>query len=608
MKSATKPAAGATSASPEATKPTSGKQATNGKQTNSTSNRSNGAGPAAPADQVPQTDAELVEATVRAITSTLPVGLSAKQAAAATARMARTAARQPGALAVGAVDLITEQLRIAAGRSSVEPEPKDRRFAHDAWRENPFYRRLGQSYLAWDRTVHQFLDDLELDEKSRLRAEFLARLVTDAAAPTNNLLGNPAALEEARKTRGRSLIDGARHALHDLRENGGMPSMVDSRPFVPGETVAATPGNVVFSNAVLELIQYQPTTKKVHQRPLLIVPPQINKYYILDLAPGRSLIEHAVSSGHQVFGISWFNPGPEQRDWDLDTYVAAILEATDAAIEITGSPDVNLLGVCAGGITSAAALGYLAATDDDRVSSASFLVTILDWDVPSTVGTFVSGPVISAATRQSRRKGILAGEDLSRLFAWMRPNDLVWNYWVNNYLIGKNPPAFDVLAWNGDATNLPAGLHGDFMEMAGNNAMVHPDEVEVFDTPIDLGRIECPSFVVGAVTDHITPWEACYRTTGLLGGESEFVLSSQGHIQALVNPAGNPKGSYRTNPRTPTTADRWLEGSTEHQGSWWEHWMAWLEPKAGDLVAAPKGLGSKAHPAGEPAPGSYVLG
>ncbi len=578
------------------------------KKTESPRTADTSTGPDTPAERASQTDAELVEATVRAITSTLPVGLNAKQAAAATARLARTTARQPGALTVGAVDLVTEQLRIATGSSEVEPDPKDRRFAHEAWRKHPFYRRLGQSYLAWDRTVNQFLDDLQLDEKSRLRAEFLARLVGDAAAPTNSLLGNPAALEEAGRTRGRSLVDGARHALHDLRENGGMPSMVDSRPFTPGETVAATPGKVVFANAVLELIQYQPTTKRVHERPLLIVPPQINKYYILDLAPGRSLIEHAVSSGHQVFTISWFNPGPEQRDWDLDTYVAAVLEAADAAIEITGSPDVNLLGVCAGGITSAAALGYLAATDDERVGSASFLVTILDWDVPSTVGTFVSGPVIAAATRRSRRKGILAGEDLSRLFAWMRPNDLVWNYWVNNYLLGKNPPAFDVLAWNGDATNLPAGLHSDFMEMAGNNSLAEAGAVEVFDTPIDLGRIEVPSFVVGAVTDHITPWQACYQTTGLLGGQSEFVLSSQGHIQALVNPAGNPKGSYRTNPRTPTTAGRWLEGSTEHQGSWWEHWMAWLEPRAGALVAAPKRLGSRAHPAGEPAPGSYVLG
>ncbi len=558
-------------------------------------------------DQTGQSDRELITATIDAVTGTMPAGLQPDQVAAAAGRFVRTAVTQPQVLARRSIGLAAEQAKIVAGRSSIEADARDRRFTDDAWTTNPLYRRLAQSYLAFDEQIHGLVDDLDMDPKSRLRTEFLANLATDALAPTNTLLGNPAAIKEARRTKGRSLVDGARHALYDLRNNGGMPSMVDSRPFTPGDTVAATPGSVVFRNEVLEVIQYAPTTAKVHQRPILVIPPQINKYYILDLAPGRSLFEHLVGQGHQVFTISWRNPGPEQRDWNLDTYCAAILEAIDAALDITGAADLNLLGVCAGGITMAALLGHLTAVDDARVRSASFLVTILDWEVPSTMGTMMSRPVIEAATRRSQRQGVLKGEDLSRLFAWLRPNDLVWNYVVNNYLMGKNPPAFDVLSWNGDTTNLPAGLHADFMRMAGDNAMTEPGAVEVLDTPIDLGAIDCPSFVVGAVTDHITPWEACYETVNLIGGDSEFVLSSQGHIQALVNPAGNPKGKYYVNPEPADSARAWRNAAVEHQGSWWDHWTKWLAPHAGRKVNAPPTLGNATHQPIMPAPGAYVL-
>ncbi|MCP3990284.1 MAG: alpha/beta fold hydrolase [Actinomycetia bacterium] len=554
-----------------------------------------------------QTDRELIDAAIDAVTSTIPVGLDASQSLAAATRVARGAALRPTALFKRTASYAMEQAKIAAGVSTIEPDGRDRRFNDEAWTKNPFYRRLGQSYLAWNGEVHALVDDLDLDDKSRLRADFLVNLATEAVAPTNHLLGNPAALKEAVKTSGQSLADGFRHAVHDARENGGMPSMVDTRPFIPGETIAATPGSVVFTSPVLELIQYEPTTEKVHARPLFVVPPQINKFYILDLAPGRSLIEHAVSSGHQVFAISWRNPGPDERSWDLDTYVSAILEATDVALEITGQSDLNLLGVCAGGMTSAAMLGHLAAIGDKRIHSATFLVTVLDWEVPSTMGTLMSSPVIAAATRRSQSVGVLPGEDLSKIFAWLRPNDLVWNYWVNNYLMGKNPPAFDVLAWNGDSTNLPAALHGDFMMLASNNALTEVGAVEVLDTPIDLAKVDCPSYVVGAVTDHITPWQACYETVNLLGGESQFVLSSQGHIQALVNPSGNPKGKYQTNGEGADSSDEWLEGAEEHAGSWWDHWTGWLKGKGGRRLAAPETLGSEAYPTGVAAPGLYVL-
>jgi polyhydroxyalkanoate synthase len=557
-------------------------------------------------------DREIVDATIDAVTSALPVGLTPLQVGAAAGRLARAAARQPLTTLRRSAALGADYVKVASGTSDITPDRKDRRFTDEAFAKNPLFKRLAQAHLAGERAVDEFVNELDLDDKSRLRAEFVANILTSAAAPTNTLPGNPAALREMRETKGRSLVDGARHAMYDLRHNGGMPSMVDTRPFVPGETVAATPGAVVFSNPVLEVMQYTPTTKKVGERPVFIIPPQINKYYVLDLAPERSLIEHLVNSGQQVFAISFRNPGPEQRDWGLDTYVAAILEGIDAALEITGSPDLNLLGVCAGGITMAAMLGHLAAVGDERVNSATFLVTILDWEVPSTLGTFISRPVVNAGRRRSQASGILDGADLGRVFAWLRPNDLIWNYWVNNYLMGKNPAAFDVLSWNVDSTNLPAALHSDFLEMAVGNTLAEPGKTICMDSPVDLSEVTVDAFVVGAVTDHITPWQGCYPTVNLLGGATEFVLSSQGHIQALVNPSGNPKGSYHTNDSAAASdaklsADEWLDGAEQHAGSWWDHWTTWLGERSGKKIAAPDALGSARFPAGIPAPGTYVL-
>ncbi len=555
-------------------------------------------------------DVEIIDATIDAISAAMPVGLSPTQIASAGTRFARTAVTQPLTFVRHTIAFGAEQAKIVAGVSTIEPDRKDRRFTDEWFTDRPIFRRLAQAQVATERTIAELIDDLDMDEKSKLRSELVAGLITGAIAPTNNLLGNPAAMKEAVHTRGRSLVDGVRHAAHDIRSNGGMPSMVDTRPFVPGETVAATPGAVVFRNPVIELIQYTPTTKRVHRRPVFIVPPQINKYYVLDLAPNRSLVEHLVANGQQVFMVSWRNPGPEHRDWNLDTYLAALLEASDAALEITRSTDLNLLGVCAGGITTAALLGHLAAVGDERVHSASFLVTILDWSVPSTVGTMLSAPVLRAARRSSQAKGILEGDSLGKVFAWLRPNDLVWNYWVNNYLLGKNPPAFDVLSWNVDSTNLPAELHADFLDMAAENSMVEPGKVVALDTPVDLSAVTCDSYVVGAVTDHITPWKACYETVNLLGGRSEFVLSSQGHIQALVNPSGNPKGEYHLNEAAigeTLTADEWEAGATSHQGSWWDHWTGWLATRAGTRINAPTELGDADHPALIEAPGTYVV-
>ena len=549
---------------------------------------------------------DLIDQTVESVFSAVPAGLNLSHAAAATGRVWRTALRKPHVVTKHTTRLWLEQVKVATGLSDVAPDPRDGRFRDEAFATNPVHRRLAQSYLAWNRTWYELLDDLDLDEKSHERARFLSGVITEMAAPTNTLLGNPAALARARETRGRSLVDGARHWWYDVRNNGGLPSMVDTRPFVMGETIAATPGQVVFRDEILEVIQYRPTTETVHERPVVIVPPQINRYYVLDLAKGRSLVEHAVGQGQQVFMVSWRNPGPEHRDWDLDAYLIALLEGIDAVRDITASEDVNLVGTCAGGITVAALLSHLAATGDRRVNAVTYLVTILDWSVLSTVGTLISRPVLNAAVRRSHEDGVLRGDDLAKLFAWLRPNDLIWNYWVNNYLMGENPPTFDVLAWNVDSTDLPAGLYADFVQLALDDAMA-TGQGESLGTPIELGKVDLDTYVVAGQTDHITPWQACYETTRLQGGDATFVLSTSGHIQALVNPPGGRKAAYRLNEDgAGLEPEAWLEGSAEHAGSWWEHWTGWIGERAGERVPAPAALGSDTHRPIVAAPGRYV--
>jgi len=534
------------------------------------------------------------------------VGLSRGQIGAALARLAQRLAVEPGVALSQALGAAGHLVEVAIGRSEVAPPKGDKRFAHPAWTENPLYHRLMQAYLVEAKAAMAVVDEVDLDAKSRARAGFALSLITEAAAPTNTLLGNPSALAKAVETRGRSLIAGARHLARDLRRNGGMPSTVDSRPFTVGGNIAVTPGQVVHRSEVFELIQYTPARGGVYTRPLVAIPPQINKYYISDIAPGRSLIEHLVSAGIPYFAVSWRNPTAAQRDWNLDTYVAACLEAVEVACEVAGTDDANVVGMCAGGITMACLLGHLAATGSDIVHSATFMVAGLDTKQESQIGALASKAAVEAARSRSHRAGYLDGKDLARVFAWLRPNDLVWNYWVNNYLLGQNPPAFDILAWNADTTRLPAGLHSDFLDLSLSNGLAE-GALTVLGTPVELGKVTVDAYVVAGSTDHIIPWQTAYRTTQMLGGESEFVLSSSGHIQAIVNPPGNPKASYRTATGTPPDdVDAWLAVSDQHTGSWWEHWTAWLAARSGDQRPAPGELGSAAHPPLEPAPGRYV--
>jgi poly[(R)-3-hydroxyalkanoate] polymerase subunit PhaC len=535
------------------------------------------------------------------------VGLSRRQVAAALGRLLQRVVVEPGVAAATALDAGHQLVEVAIGRSEVAPAPGDKRFAHPAWSSSPLYHRVLQAYLVGRHAFLGLVDEVDLDPKSRERARFAVSLVTEAAAPTNTLAGNPSALAKAVETRGGSLVTGLRHFARDVRHNGGMPSTVDTRPFTIGGNLAVTPGEVVHRSEVFELVQYAPSSETSFTRPLVAIPPQINKYYITDIAPGRSLIEHTVAAGVPYFAVSWRNPTPVQRDWNLETYVLACKEAVQVAGDITGSDDANVLGICAGGITMACLLGHLAATGEQLVNSATFMVAGLDTSVESTVGMLASNVAIEAARTRSQRAGVLDGSDLAKVFAWLRPNDLVWNYWVNNYLLGQNPPAFDILYWNADTTRLPAGLHSDFLDLFRSNGLANPGALEVLGEPIDLGKVSCDAYVVAGSTDHIVPWTGAFRTTQLLGGETEFVLSSSGHIQAMVNPPTSKKSSYMTRPGPPPPdADAWLDGAERHPGSWWDHWTAWLTARSGHERPAPDRLGNAEHPPIEPAPGRYV--
>ncbi len=504
------------------------------------------------------------------------------------------------------VELSKSMFDIFVGTSQIAPDSHDQRFKDEAWSENPVYKRIAQAYLAMTDAVQAMIpDDLEADDKAR--ANLAASIVTSAFSPTNALAGNPAAMKKALATGGSSLATGFGKFVNDWIFNDGLPQQVDDTSLKVGETLGITPGKVVHKTEMFELIQYQPVGRTVHEIPVLLIPPQISRYYFTDLAPGRSFAEFARSSRLNHFVISWRNPTAEHSDWDLEAYVSAALEAIEAVAAIAGSKKINLIGFCAGGIVSALAAGYLAAKGRDLINTLSLCVTMLNWKVDAALGAFRLPALLDVAKAQSKSQGILPGKDLHKIFTWLRPNDLVWNYWVNNYLMGDEPPAFDILAWNKDGTNLPAALHADFLRLFEENRLVEPGALEVLGEPVDLGRITCDSFVVGAETDHLTPWKACYQSCRLLGGKSTFALSNGGHIAALVNPPGNSRAYYFTGPGFAESADSWLETASRKRGSWWQGWGKWMTQRSGKKVPIAKTLGSKAFPPLADAPGEYVL-
>jgi polyhydroxyalkanoate synthase len=521
-------------------------------------------------------------------------------------RFGSSLARRPGTVAKRAGELVREMGKVAVGSSELAPAKKDKRFADPAWTGNGLLRRAMQAHLATARTAWELIDDADLDWQDDERIRFTATNLVDALAPSNVPVVNPLSLKAAIDTGGRSAVRGFRRMVRDLTSPPRVPSMVEPDAFTVGEDLAATPGSVVFRTDVFELIRYRPTTETVREVPLLMVPPTINKFYIADLAPGRSIVEHYLSAGQQVFMISWRNPDERHAAWDLDTYGQAIVDAMDAVERLTGNERVALQAFCSGGIITAMVLAHLAETGkQDRVSAVSFAVTVLDWARAGTVSALMDEESVKAATEKSRKKGYLDGAQLAEVFAWLRPNDLVWNYWVNNYLQGKPPPNFDILFWNADTTRMSAGLHGDFIDIAIGNALTEPGKASMLGTPVDLGTITVDSYVTAGIADHLCPWQACYRTTQLLGGDSRFVLSTSGHIASLVNPPGNPKSTFQVAESTPADADTWLKQAETVPGSWWPDYMTWLGERSGEEIAV-SSLDGKVEELAA-APGTYVF-
>lgn len=498
---------------------------------------------------------------------------------------------------------------IAAGKSERAPKTGDKRFADPTWKESSLHSGLLKAYLAWGEAVNGLVDKTSLSDIDKQRAHLITDILIDAVAPTNTMLTNPAAVRKFIDTGGQSLWNGLKNYVGDLTQNRGMPSMVDMSAFKVGENLATTPGAVIFRNELIELIQYTPTTPKVRKRPLLITPPQINKYYALDLSPDKSMVRFLLESGFQVFAVSWRNPTAAHRDWGLDTYVAALDEAVDAAREISGSADISMMGSCSGGITSTAYFATLGSAAEKKIKNLVLAVCLLDPNSAeeSTFGCLMTPETMRAAKATSQLRGIVDGHDLARMFAWMRPNDLIWNYWVNNYLLGNQPPAFDILYWNADTTRLPAALHGDYLDLYFSNPFVNAGKLTLNDKTIDMSKVKADSYVVAGVTDHITPWKGVYKTAQIMGEGTTFVLSNSGHLQSLLNPPSNPKASFMIGPISKDKPDAFMASAEKRKGSWWLDWRDWLQARSGDEVAAPAALGSARYPSLGAAPGTYVF-
>ncbi|AGB23927.1 poly(3-hydroxyalkanoate) synthetase [Mycobacterium sp. JS623] len=524
-------------------------------------------------------------------------------------RFALSLAKQPRTVASRAGSLGRELLSIAEGRSELAPAKGDKRFADPAWRGNPLLRRTMQAYLATNNTVEQLFSDANLDWRDAERIRFLLDVLTEGLAPTNNPILNPLGWKALIDTGGQSAVHGVRHFISDMLSAPRVPSMVDPDAFTLGETIATTPGSVVYRTEEFELIQYGPQTDEVYSVPLLMVPPVINKFYIMDIAPGRSMIEYFVRQGVQVFAISWRNPTAENRNWGFDAYGQAILNALEAVEKITQTDRTHLQASCSGGILAAMTAAHLNAIGEGhRLAGLTLMVTVLDQRKAGFASAAIDEEAANIAIALSARKGYLDGRSLAEVFAWLRPTDLVWRYWVNNYVEGKSPAAFDVLFWNADTTRMAAALHRDMITMGLQNSLVTPGAVSMLGTPVDLNQLTTDAYVIAGIADHISPWQACYRSARLLGVKNvRFVLSSSGHIASLVNPPGNPRASYQVADVDEPDPVFWAESAEQRNDSWWPDFVSWLGERGGKTKKAPDTLGGAGMAPLGPAPGSYVL-
>lgn len=488
----------------------------------------------------------------------------------------------------------------------IAPGKGDRRFHASEWKDIPLFDYLRQSYLLTSDWLMELVDSAKLEPQTKRKLRFFTRQYLDAMSPSNFPTTNPEALKLAMESDGASIAAGLQNFLEDLEK--GRISMTDESAFEVGRNIAVTPGAVVCQNEVMQLLQYSPVTETVYQRPLLIVPPFINKYYILDLQPENSLVRYALEQGHAVFLVSWRNIPPELGATTWDDYIEkGVFKPLQAALEITGSSKLNVLGFCVGGTLLACALAILRAKKDTRMASATFLTSMLDFSEVGEISVYLDEAYVQKRERDFAEGGLMPGKELAFTFASLRANELIWYYVVNNYLKGKKPEPFDLLYWNGDGSNLPGKLYAYYVRnMYLENNLKVPGKLTMCGTPVDLGRINLPAFVLAAREDHIVPWKSAHASARLLKGKVEFVLAASGHIAGVVNPASRNRRNYWINKVLDHDAEQWLAAAQSVPGSWWNHWGAWLEDKAGKRIPAGSRFGNDKYREIEPAPGSYV--
>ncbi len=540
-----------------------------------------------------------------------------KAAAAYLAEMAQNPAklieRQAAFWGKSLRNYLEVQTRLTQAEAEPEPQPKptDRRFANPLWDSNPFFHLVKEQYLAGAEAMRETVQDLEaMAPQDRDRLAYFNQQIIDMMAPTNFLATNPDALERARATNGQSLVDGLENLVADLEANNGelIVNLADRKAFKLGENIATTPGDVVFRNRMFELIQYKPTTDEVYELPLIIFPPWINKFYVLDLKPQNSFVQWAVAQGFTVFVVSWVNPDASYADASLSTYIEEGYLAAMAEVKaICGTDKVNTIGYCIAGTTLSATLGVMDKRRDKSVNSATFFTTLTDFSEPGEVGMYLANDFVDALEEDMAQNGVLESFIMARTFSYLRANDLIYAPAIKSYMMGEAPPAFDLLFWNGDGTNLPAAMATEYLRRLCQGNALAGEGLEVCGTRVSLKDVKVPLMAIGCETDHIAPWAASYEGVQKMGSKDKtFVMSESGHIAGIVNPPSKNKYGHFTNPEQGLTAADWRAGADRHEGSWWPRWAGWLAKRSGAKIAA-RPTGDKAHPALCPAPGTYVV-
>ncbi len=504
------------------------------------------------------------------------------------------------------VELGSELSRIITGNSNLKPSRDDHRFEDPTWQENPIYKASMQTYLAWCNQLKETVNHSHLDDRSKTQAKVAIKLLTQSLSPTHPA-NNIDTVKRVVKARGASLVHGLNRMTSDVLQQEEKTPQKDLGSIKLGENIAATPGAVIFRSELLEVIQYQPITAEVHKEPIFIIPSPVNKFYITDLYQHNSLTHYLLDKGFQVFSVSWCNPKIEHSKCGLEEYIQTLIEASDSVRAINRHNKLNLFGFSAGGIFASILASIFKQKGNIEINTASFAVTNFYTHTESQIGTLLNHQMISASKTILKLKGVIDGKELNSLFAWLRPNSLLWNAWVCNYFTGEEQPSADVRFWNNDVPNITSALYCDFLDFYQENPLLEAGQLKLCGTNIDLSEVDCDKFIIAGSSDHITPWECCYQSSLFLGDNREFVLVNRGHRRSIVCPEGSKKARYYTNKTPYESYDDWLSNATQHHGSWWSHWIDWLKDRSAGTKKAPATLGCTEYPVVEKAPGRYLL-